>query len=102
MEYIELKHMDLAHSKLEQQQVLCQLPSAGTLCMKCDARYYKVAVYCTMLSSQLRELLDTLKAECILILRTFACEKKQLPLVLNCSVNFSRCTESTTDIGASA
>ena len=91
--------MDRAHSKLEQQQVLRHLLSPGTFCMKCDARYYKVAVYSTMLPSQLRELLDTLKAECILTLRPFSCEKKQLPLVLKCSVNFYRFTESTTGIG---
>jgi hypothetical protein len=97
VEYNELKHMDLAHIKLEQQQVLCHLLSPGTLCMMSDARYYKVAVYCTMLSSQLRELLDTLKAECKLTLRAFLCEKKQLPLVLKHSANLG----STTGTGAS-
>jgi hypothetical protein len=54
-----------------------------------DARYYKVAVYCSMLSSQLRELLDTLKAECILTLRPFSCEKKELPFSPNMFIQFS-------------
>lgn len=70
--------------------------------MKCDPRYYKDDVYCSMLSRQLRELLDRLKAQCILTLRPFSCEKKQFPLVLKCSVNFSMRTESTTDIRAAA